>query len=153
MLLGITGAASDPEATGQKLIEKMRTKARAEPVSTRKASVGEFPAFVVTYLDRSGRAPAYLHFAWVAMAGNTYQLIGLAPEKHRETLRNAALTLRPLTDVERGAVTGKRLRIVAARQGERLENLAARSGNAGLRPTPPWSTGSMPKWICRRGNS
>jgi predicted Zn-dependent protease len=56
-------------------------------------------------------------------------LIGLGPEKHREALRNAALSLRPLTDVERGAVTGKRLRIVAARPGERLENLGARSGN------------------------
>jgi predicted Zn-dependent protease len=52
-----------------------------------------------------------------------------APEKHREALRNAALTLRPLTAVERGAVTGKRLRVVAARPGERLENLAARTGN------------------------
>ena len=129
LLLGVAGAASDPEATGQKLIEQMRTKARVEPVSTRKASIGEFPAFVVTYLDRSGRAPAYLHFAWVAMGGKTYQLIGLAPEKHREALRNAALSLRPLTEVERGAVTGKRLRIVAARPGERLENLGARSGN------------------------
>jgi len=129
LLLGIAGAASDPEAVGQNFIEKMRTKARAEPVSTRKTSVGEFPAFVVTYLDRSGRASAYLHFAWVAMGGNTYQLIGLAAEADRETLRNAVLTLRPLTSVERGAITGKRLRIVAARRGERLENLGARSGN------------------------
>ena len=129
LLLGIAGAASDPEAAGQKLIERMRTRARVEPVSTRKTSVGEFPAFVVTYLDRSGRAPVYLHFGWVAMAGRTFKLIGLAPEKHREALRNAALTLRPLTEVERGAVTGKRLRIVTARRGERLENLAARAGN------------------------
>jgi predicted Zn-dependent protease len=129
ILLGIAGEASDPETTGQKLIEKMRTKARAEPVSTRKTSLGEFPAFVVTYIDRSGRAPAYLHFAWVTMAGKTYQLIGLAPEKHREALKNAALTLRPMTELERGAVTGKRLRVAAARQGERLENLGARSGN------------------------
>jgi predicted Zn-dependent protease len=129
LLLGIAGAASDPETTGETFIRQMRTKARAEPVSTRKGSVSEFPAFVVTYLDRSGRASAYLHFAWVAMAGKTYQLIGLAPDKHRETLRNAALSLRPLTDVERGAVTGKRLRIVAARPGERLENLGARAGN------------------------
>jgi predicted Zn-dependent protease len=53
----------------------------------------------------------------------------MGPEKHRELLRNAALTLRPLTEVERGAVTGKRLRMVAARAGERLENLAARTGN------------------------
>jgi predicted Zn-dependent protease len=130
LVLGIAGEASDPEATGAKLIERMRTKARVEPVSTRKGPLGEFPAFVVTYLDRSGRAPAYLHFAWVAMAGKTYQLIGLAPEKHREALKNAALSLRPLTDVERSAVTGKRLRIVAARAGERLENFSARTGNA-----------------------
>jgi len=129
LLLGVAGAAADPEATGQKLIEKMRTKARVEPASTRKTSVGEYPAYVVTYLVQSGRAPTHLHFAWVAMGGKTYQLIGLAPEKHREALRNAALSLRPLTDVERGAVTGKRLRSVAARSGERLENLGARSGN------------------------
>jgi len=129
LLLGIAGPASDPEATGEKFIERMRTKARVEPVSTRKGPLGEFPAFVVTYLDRSGRAPAYLHFAWVAMGGETYQLIGLAPEKHREALRNAALSLRPLTDVERRSVTGKRLRIVTARAGERLETLAARAGN------------------------
>ena len=130
LLLGVAGAASDPEATGQKFIAQMRAKARVEPVSTRKGTIGEFPAFVVTYLDRSGRAATYLHFAWVAMGEKTYQLIGLAPEKHRETLRNAALTLRPLTDVERGAVTGKRLRVVAARPDERLETLAARAGNA-----------------------
>jgi len=130
LLLGIAEAASEPEAAGEKLIERMRTKARVEPNSTRKGPLGEFPAFVVTYLDRSGRAPTYLHFAWVAMGGKTYQLIGLSPETHREALRNAALTLRPLTDVERGTVTGKRLRIVAAREGERLENLSARTGNA-----------------------
>jgi predicted Zn-dependent protease len=129
LLLGVAGAASDPEAAGEKCIQQMRTKARIEPASTRKESIGEFPAFVVTYLVQSGRSPTYLHFAWVTMKGTTYQLIGLAPEKHREALRNAALSLRPLTEVERGAVTGKRLRIVAARSGERLEDLAARSGN------------------------
>jgi len=55
---------------------------------------------------------------------------------HRETLKNAALSLRPLTDAERSTVTGKRLRIVAARQGERLENLSARTGNAW---SPPYT--------------
>jgi len=129
VLLGMAGEASDPEAAGTKLIERMRVKARVEPVSARKGSLGEFPSFVVIYLDRSGRTPAYLHFAWVAMRGKTYQLIGLAPEKHREALRNAALSLRPLTEVERGAVTGKRLRFITARAGEGLENLSARTGN------------------------
>src|SRR5262249_52383259 len=122
LLLGNAGPASDPEATGQRFVAQMRSRARIEPVSTRVSSLGEFPAFVATYLDRSGRTPTYLHFGWVAMAGKTYQIIGLAPEKHRETLRDAALTLRPLTDAERGAVTAKRIRIATARPGERLEN-------------------------------
>lgn len=130
VLLGVAGPAADPETTGQKFVERMRKQARLEPASTRKAAVGEFPAFVVTYLDRSGRTPTYLHFAWVAMAGRTYQLIGLSPEKHQQALRNAALSLRPLTPTERGSVTGKRLRTVAARQEERLEDLSARTGNA-----------------------
>jgi predicted Zn-dependent protease len=129
LLLGVANTASDPESIGQKFIERMRTKARVEPVSTRKASVGDFPAFIVTYLDRSGRTPAYLHFGWVGMAGKICQLIGVAPEKHREILRNAAFSLRPLTALERSGITGKRLRIVAARRGEKLEDLSARSGN------------------------
>ena len=129
ILLGLVGPATDPEASGGKFIAEMRSKARTEPVSTRAATIGDYPAFVVTYLDKSGRTPVYLHYAWVAMRGNMYQLIGMGPEKSREILRNAALTLRPLTEVERGAVTGKRLRVVAARTGEHLENLAARTGN------------------------
>jgi predicted Zn-dependent protease len=130
LLLGIAGSGLDPEEAGQKFIQKMRSKARLEPVSTRKTSIGKFPAFVVIYLDRSGRGATYLQFGWVAMGETTYKLVGLAPERHRETLRNAALTLRPLTDVERKSVTGKRLRIVSAREAERLEELGARTGNA-----------------------
>ena len=130
LLLGLAGPATDPETIGRQFIQQMRSRARIEPVSARNTTLGSFPAFVTTYLDRSGRAPVYLHFLWVTMAGRTYQLVGLAPEQYRQTLRDAALTLRPLTEAELGSVTGKRLRIVAARSGERLEDLAARCGNA-----------------------
>ena len=133
LMLGLA-APGDPETIGQKFIEQMRARARIEPTSARKTSLGNFPAFLATYTDRSGRTRVYLHFLWVTMAEKNYQLIGLAPEQYRETLRNAALTLRPLTEAERGAVTGKRLRIVAARRSERLEDIGARSGNA-------WSPG------------
>ena len=130
LLLGIAGPASDPEATGEKFIVQMRSEAGIEPVSERKTSLGEFPAFVVTYQDRSGHSTTYQDFTWVSMAGKTFQLIGLAPERYRETLRDAAFSLRPLTVAERSSVTGKRLRIITARQDERLEGLTARVGNA-----------------------
>ena len=98
----------------------MQGSAGLAPDSAGATSFGEFPAYVVTYQKVSGRPPVYLHFAWVAMAGPTYQLIGLASEEHEEALRKAVETLRPLTDAERGTVTGQRLRIVSARSGERL---------------------------------
>lgn len=129
LLLGIAGPESDPELTGQKFVAKMRTKARTEPVSSRKTSVGNFPAYVVTYLDPSGRKTVYLHVAWVAMAGKTYQLIGLAPDKDKEILRTAALSLRPLTATERSTVTGRRLRAVPAQKGETLETFNSRTKN------------------------
>lgn len=129
LMLGISEKSVDPEKAGEKFVNQMRAKARVEPASTTRTSIGEFPAYTVSYLDRSGRSPAYLHFCWVSMAGKTYELIGLAPEKHRETLKSAVLTLRPLTDTERATVTGKRLRIARARKDEKLENLGARSGN------------------------
>ena len=64
------------------------------------------------------------------MGGKTYQLIGLAPEKHREALRNAALTSAALD--RRGARRGHRQAIAdrgGARRENGLENLGARSGN------------------------
>jgi predicted Zn-dependent protease len=130
LMLGLAEPAPDPETPGQEFVKQMRARAKIEPASARKTTLGSFPAFLATYVDRSGRTPVYLHFLWVTMAEKTYQLIGLAPEALRETLRDAALTLRPITESERRTVTGKRLRIVAAHRSERLENLGARSGNA-----------------------
>src|SRR5262249_34089463 len=101
LMLGLARHAADPEAAGQQFVQRMQAQGGIEPVSARKTTVGSFPAFLATYRDRSGRTPVYLHFLWVTMAERTYQLIGLAPEQHRETLRNAALTLRPLTEAER----------------------------------------------------
>jgi predicted Zn-dependent protease len=151
LLLGIAGPASDPEAIGEKFIAQMRSDAGIEPVSERKTSLGEFPAFVVTYLDRSGRTPAYLHFTWVSMTGKTFQLIDLALERHRETLRNAALSLRPMTVAERGSVNGKRLRIVIIRQDERLEDLAARAGNAWSAAYTALVNGLDPEGVLQEG--
>ncbi len=129
LLLGVLGPESDPEKIGEQFVSQMRTKARLEPASARGSSIGKYPAYVATYLDRSGRGPVYLHFVWVAMNGKTYQLIGLAPERDQETLRSAALTLRPMSGAELAAITGKRLRTASALPRENLADLTLRTGN------------------------
>ena len=59
LLLGIAGPAADPEVVGERFIQKMRTKARTEPVSTRKGSVGDF-ACICRSVPGSVRASAGL---------------------------------------------------------------------------------------------
>jgi predicted Zn-dependent protease len=78
-------------------------------------------------------------------------LVGLAPQSYRETLRNAARSLRPLTEIERGSVIGKRLRIVTARQSEHLEDLSARAGNAWSPAYAALVNGLAPEIILREG--
>jgi predicted Zn-dependent protease len=85
------------------------------------------------------------------MADKTFQLIGLAPESHHETLRNAVESLRPLTMAERATVTGKRLRIITARQGERLEGLAARAENIWSPAYTGLVNGLDPEVVLREG--
>lgn len=129
LMLAVEERELDLQAAGEKLVRQMRGTAGLSPASALKTSIGQFPAYVVTYQQHSGLTAVSLRFAWVAMAGKTYQLIGRAPENDQEALRSAAFTLRPLTDLERATITGKRLRMVTARSGERLVDLGARSGN------------------------
>lgn len=129
LMLGLVDISGAPESTGLRFIESVRERTRIKPISAETTTVGNLPAFVATYLNDSGRQRVYLQFLWVKMAERTYQLIGFATEQHLETMRKTAATLRLLSEDERAAVTGKRLRIVAPRPGERLADLAVRSGN------------------------
>ena len=53
----------------------------------------------------------------------------LLKQGHRETMRQAALSLRKLTDAERKSIRAARVRVVEPRSGESLEQLSSRTGN------------------------
>jgi predicted Zn-dependent protease len=129
-VLGIDPSNSEPHVAGETFVRKMRTEKKAEPTSIRTTPVDGKPVYVATYTDRSSREPLYLHFVWARMAGQTYHFIGMGAERHQETLRTVALSLRPLTDAERRAITGKRLRVATAHAGESIEQFSFRTGNA-----------------------
>ena len=72
----------------------------------------------------------HIHFLWFAYRGLLYQYVGLGPERLRPTLRDAALSCRPLTDAERSGIKEMRLRVVTAKDGETLSQLSEREHNA-----------------------
>jgi predicted Zn-dependent protease len=71
---------------------------------------------------------------WIAYDGLVYQLAAGTPggglPKYDGILRSFARGFRPLRDEDRARIDELRLRIAVAREGETLEELSVRTGNA-----------------------
>src|SRR5574341_5083 len=130
LALGVLEKTIEPGKAAAAMTRAMEEEFRIRPTRSEAVRLGQLPAHVLTYTDRTGREPMDLHFLWVAYSGKTYQFIALAPERYRATLREVALSFQPLTAAERNSITEKRLRVVAARAGETPAQFSARTRNA-----------------------
>ncbi len=128
-MLSIADRATDPEVLGKRFIAQMKKSGRVTPIAAEKKMIGQFSAFVATYREKSGREETYLDMTWVTMNTNSFQILSFGPEKFREPMRGSVASLKPLNDQERTAVTAKRVRVVMALSGEKLTDLAKRTGN------------------------
>lgn len=74
-----------------------------------------------------------LSLTWIAKDGLVYQLLGAASsdrwQEHRRSIEASAQSFRQVSKAELREVTENRLRLVRARPGETLSQIAARSGS------------------------
>ena len=129
VFVGVFGKGTDPEQIGRAFADGLAEEFGARPSRSESVEVGPLPGYLVTLTDTSGREPMHMHFLWVACRGLIYQMIGLAPERYRDTLRRTALSFRPLTDEDRSSIKETRLHIVAATGGEDFRALSKRTDN------------------------
>ncbi len=125
--LGVRGKGTDPSRTAEVFVQAVQREFGIRPSRSVRVQIGQWPGHVVTLTDTSGGKPVHMHFLWVAARGLIYQMVGLAPDQHREALRRAAQSFRPLTPAERASITELRLKVVAAREGETLAQLSRRT--------------------------
>ncbi len=151
LALGIAGKGTDPGQAAEAFARAFYKKYGAKPTESRSLKIGELPAHLNLYTDTSGKEPMHLAFLWVAYRGLIYQFIGLAPERYREMLRETALSFRPMTAKERGAITETRLRVVAARGSETLAQLSKRTNNAWNLKTTSLVNGIAPNQSLKKG--
>jgi predicted Zn-dependent protease len=127
--VGIQGEGTDPEEVARKLERDLVDEFGVAPSRSEAIEVGKLPGYVVTFTDRTGSEPMHMHFLWVAHRGLIYQMIALAPESLRDTLRAVAFSFGPLTPREKASIKETRLRVVEARERESLLQLSERTGN------------------------
>jgi predicted Zn-dependent protease len=129
VLLSIPARGTEPAKTAELLVQAMYNKYRLRPEQSEPFNIGKMPAHLVIYTDRSGREPMHLFFLLITHRQLIYQFAGIAPERYRSTIRETALSFRPLTSQERASIRETHLRVVAAQSKESLAQLSKRTGN------------------------
>jgi predicted Zn-dependent protease len=152
VILGIQGKGNDPEKAAKDFLRTLQKEfGKVKPSRSESVNVGDWPAYLLTFTDRSGTEPMHMHFLWIASRGLMYQMTGLAPERYREILRKTALSLRPLTEKERASIMEIRLRVVTARDGETLKQLSKRTQNQWDLDRTAVMNGIAPDAILKKG--
>jgi predicted Zn-dependent protease len=129
LTIGKGGENVDPQEAAGVFEKALYDQYRVKPNRAESVKIGSFPAYLLLYTDASGKEPMHLAFLWVSYRKVLYRFIGLAPERHREMLRAAAWSLRPMTAKEKSTIKERRLRVVSAREGDSLARLSQRTGN------------------------
>ncbi|QFU75247.1 hypothetical protein EY643_06045 [Halioglobus maricola] len=126
MALGANPGEFTPDGYAAALITRMRERGGIEPDQTRPLKIGEWPAHLVTYTDASGEEPVSMHYVFLATPRGSYTMMALGLDQFRPQMREAVMSMRPLTSAERASVTGIRLRTATIGPGETLESWTER---------------------------
>lgn len=127
--LGVAAQGDDPSVVADELEQETPLIDRS-PVRT----VNGLDTVSATARANSRSGEVLLRFTWIAKDGLIYEVVGAAPAsrfaEHQRTIAAAADSVRPLEGEELAEVEVDRLRLVEARSGETLTDVAARSHSA-----------------------
>lgn len=129
LALGSNTGEGTPAEYGAALVQRMQEKAGLKATIDRSFDIGDWPAHVVRYDDNSGPETVSLYYVFVQSPSDSYAFMAMGLLQHREAMRKAVMSLRPMTAAERNKVGGLRLRVTDLQPGESLEAMATRVGN------------------------
>lgn len=123
------GGPGDPRQAAAAWLQKQPV----EVLQSGGTRIGGWSAYQLRARGQTQSGPVDLLVTWVAHPQLMLRLTGLAPtarfDGYASTFRGVTTSLRGLTAAERGRITERRLRVVAARDGEGLAALSRRTGN------------------------
>jgi predicted Zn-dependent protease len=128
VVLALVAEGDDPVQAAR----AYRAKSGARVSEPQRMSVGGLPAARAELRSGGFFSRHAAEITWVAYGGRVYQITGASSEGDfhavQPAFRAVAGSFHPLQPAERGAIREDRLRLVAARAGETLEQVVERSG-------------------------
>jgi predicted Zn-dependent protease len=128
----IAANGDDPVAVAKQVIANSAAKLEGEIEAIQ---IGRLPAARATVTTREGFATRLHHLVtWIAHGGNVYGLAGTTRvgdwQHHRSALADVVVSFRPLERTDRNRIREAHVRVVDAKQGEKLEQVLARVDSA-----------------------
>ncbi|NNL86692.1 MAG: hypothetical protein HKP27_13615, partial [Myxococcales bacterium] len=133
-VLEFDSEGDDPEVAANNYVLGDGLRLGFHAIEGKPIRLGRLSAFRLEGKAVTGQGQAmHAEITFVSHDGKVFRMIGATPStafsKYQGSFRSAARTFRPLTAEDRLRISGNRLRLVRALEGENLFELSERSGN------------------------
>jgi predicted Zn-dependent protease len=130
ILLELQGPSGDPAVAARAFAQQNQLVLQ----DGRPLRIGGWNAYQASALVQGQQSTVALNLTWIAHPQAMFRLSGMSSPQafaaRASTFLATAQSFRSLSRAERGSITERRLRVVAARRGESLAALSLRTGNA-----------------------
>jgi predicted Zn-dependent protease len=128
------GPGDDPKVAAGRFLAVEAPENHTQIVDARSIEIDGRPAFEVRAWGPTPQGAMAGQLTWIAYNGSVYRFSAAAPGAYAELFfgraRIMSRSFRPLTPAERESIRVERIAIARAREGENIETLSKRAGNA-----------------------
>lgn len=86
-------------------------------------------AYFSSFIDKQSSPVVAVQFMWVDLNNITFQISSVAPKQYAKTLKEKALSIRPITEKEKAAIDEQVLQVVKVQAGQDVKLLSEQQGS------------------------
>jgi len=118
-----------PDSLGIAFANLLRKKYDIQPLKDQPIDINGFKAYEVTFQDNSGSKSVDYQIYWVQTEKMVFNVMGVSYSNHTESVTAIANSMRKLSDAEKTGISGLKIRVAIAQNGETIEELSTRTTN------------------------
>jgi predicted Zn-dependent protease len=122
-------AKGTPDSLGMEFAKVLQEKYNIQPTKNEAININGFDAYEITFADNSGSKPVVYQIYWVQTDLILLNVMGVSYPNYAEAVNGIVQSMRKLTDAEKAGISGKRMRVATATEGESIQDLSARTKN------------------------
>ena len=142
---------ASPDSLGMAFAKMLKEKYDIQPTKNESVKINDFEAYVVSLADNSGSKPVVYQIYWVQTEMMMFNVMGVSYPNHTESITGVVNSLRKLSDDEKAAITGLKIRVTKTQSGETIEELFSRTNNSWDMETTVLMNGLEPNAMLKEG--